>query len=324
MKWVSALLLLAFGGCSRVEDFRLPDPGPPAAGAYRWEPRAEPVIRRENAFHVDRLEAVNPQVFPFSGTLFLLYAGFGGEFWQTIVAGSSDGLEWTRGRAVNAPRDGNWETGSKEFFGSALVRDGLVHYWYQAGSPMRIGLALSNDARIWQRREQPVFDVGGKGDWDSRAVHSPAVVEFGGRLFLYYVGVDAQGASKLGAAVSDDGVEWKRSARGTLLAPGAGEAALGRVAIWRDRGSYWMLSGRRAIDHTWSMRLLRSQDGLAWQDAGMVLGGREGWNRAAVRDASVLVAGDRVRVWYAGGDAADTGGGIHGQIGYGELIWSKP
>jgi predicted GH43/DUF377 family glycosyl hydrolase len=324
MRLAAALIVLALCGCSRVVDFRLPDPGAPETGMYRWAPRPEPVIRRENAFHVDRLEAVNPQVFPFSGTLFMLYAGFGGDFWQTVVAGSSDGLDWTRGRAVNAPRDGNWETGSREFFGSALVRNGLIHYWYQAGAPMRIGLALSNDARTWERREQPVFDSGDKNDWDGGAVRSPAVVEFGGRLFLYYVGEDGARAGRLGVAVSDDGVEWKRHVRGPLLAPATGESSFGNMAVWKDRGSYWMLSTRISKGLASRMRLLRSQDGLAWKETGLTLEGGQPWNGKEMKDPCVLVAGDRVRVWYAGGDETGAFAGIHGQIGYGELIWGKP
>jgi hypothetical protein len=37
-------------------------------------------------------------------------------------------------------------------------------------------------------------------------------------------------------------------------------------------------------------------------------------------DATVVVAGDRVLVWFGGGDVARADENIHGQIGFGALL----
>ena len=53
-----------------------------------------------------------------------------------------------------------------------------------------------------------------------------------------------------------------------------------------------------------------------------VLAGDRSWNTKVVCDATVLMEGQTVRVWFGGGDVAHPAENIHGQIGYGELRWN--
>lgn len=72
----------------------------------------------------------------------------------------------------------------------------------------RTGLAISelNDGL-------PVIDVGSGDDFDAGHVLDPASIVFGGRVFLYYSAISADGAESVGLAVSDDGVCFEKCGR---------------------------------------------------------------------------------------------------------------
>jgi len=67
--------------------------------------------------------------------------------------------------------------------------------------------------------------------------------------------------------------------------------------------------------------LARSQDGVNWKRVSdqAVFAGSEPWDSKVVCDPSVLVEGDKIRVWFGGGDVARPDENLHGQIGYAEL-----
>ena len=286
---ISACLTLAACGTA---SFTLPPPGTPERGRYEWRPAPALVQPRAD---FDAVQAAAPRVFRFGQFFYNLYSAHDGEAWTTGLTASLDGLDWNLGRKVLAADARIWEAGPRAAFGSALVLDGLIHYWYTAGEPAQIGLARSHDGRSWRREEESVLSPGGEKDWDSASTGHPSVLQLDGRLFMFFVGTNAAGQHALGLARSPDGVKWTRLRANPVLSLAEAQAA----AVWRAHGSYWLLAARDATQSA----LLRSQDGIAWKPAGLVL------------DApmpSVLPGGDgHAAVWFNLGP----------NLGYGRLEW---
>jgi hypothetical protein len=67
--------------------------------------------------------------------------------------------------------------------------------------------------------------------------------------------------------------------------------------------------------------LATSPDGVDWQrvSTSAVLAGYASWNSAVVCDPTVELNGNRLRVWYGGGDVPAPAENLNGQIGYVEL-----
>ena len=63
----------------------------------------------------------------------------------------------------------------------------------------------------------------------------------------------------------------------------------------------------------------RSRDGVHWEKLPMVIAGEQPWDSKVICDASVIVNGDHVTVWFGGGDVAHPDQNIDGQIGVGTL-----
>lgn len=322
---LGAALLLA--GCGRYGDFVLPA-APGSAQAFAWQPRAAAVLEPGPTGSWDAVDALNPSVVAHGGQLWNFYSGYDGKTWHTGLALSTDGLAWQKRGRVLSPDPATWEGGYIAANGSALRRGGEFWYWYQAGTPPAIGLARSANGVAWRKERHPAVPLGPRGSFDERAVADPYVLELDGRLYLYYLGEDRARRQRLGLAVSDDGLRWTKLRANPILElgpPGAfDENGLGEPAVWRAAGGYWMLYTGRARDEVRRMGLAFSPDGVRWQRRPPAVSGAEAWNSKVVCDATVLVEGERVRVWYGGGDVAHPAENIHGRIGYGELRAEEP
>jgi hypothetical protein len=124
-------------------------------------------------------------------------------------------------------------------------------------------------------------------------------------------------------ARSTDGVRWEKLRANPVLelgGPGTfDEVGLGEPAVWQQSGFYWMLyTGRDAREYR-RLGLARSTDGVHWRKLPLVIEGKEPWNSKVLCDPTVEPAGDSVRVWFGGGDAASPDENLNGQIGYGLL-----
>ncbi len=314
-------LLLLLCGCGRYSRFALPDPGSPEPGTYSWQPRSTPVMPNVAT------DTLNPSVIPWKGVLLNLFSLYDGRVWHTAASSSENGLDWSPARPVLSPDAKTWEGRYIAANGAAIVFRGEILYYYQAGSPPRIGLARSSGGERWTRESEPVIGFGPRGAWDERAAADPYVIEAGGRLYMYYLGEDRARRQRLGLAVSDDGVRWTRHRDSPILEPGAYDAfdenGLGEPAVWQAHGSYWMLFTGRAHDETRRLGLARSQDGVHWQRTPLIISGAEAWDAKVLCDPTVIVEPRRVRVWYGGGDVPHPAENIHGQIGYAEMVF-KP
>ena len=92
---------------------------------------------------------------------------------------------------------------------SVIQWHGALYNYYSGydGRVWRSGLAISNDGGLtWRKNSKPVLDLGG---WNTQyiAANGSAIV-FNGRVYYYYQGVDGKGVTKIGLAMSTDGVTF--------------------------------------------------------------------------------------------------------------------
>ena len=271
----------------------------------------------------DKNDALNPSVVRWRGGYANLYSGFDGKTWHTGLAMSADGLQWAKQGKVLSPDPATWERNYIAANGAALVVNRQLWYWYQAGeraSP-QIGLARSDEGRVWRKETLPVLALGPYGSWDERAVADPFVLQKDGWFYLYYLGQNRARQQQLGLARSLDGVHWQKLRSNPIVSlplPGAGspdENGLGEPAVFERGGRYWMLYTGRDPAENRSLALLRSNDGVHWSTTGQRWRGTQSWNRKVLCDPTVL--GDRF--WFGGGDVASPDENLHGQIGEGTI-----
>jgi predicted GH43/DUF377 family glycosyl hydrolase len=317
------LFLLA--GCGRYADFTLPAPpaGPPIR--FEWDVRPQPVLDRGAPGEWDSSDVLNPSVVRFGAQYLNVYSGFDGTTWHTGLATSADGIHWEKRGERLSPDPGSWEGGLIAANGSALARGGGLWYWYQAGSPPRIGLARSPNGFNWIKFPSPVLDVGPVGSWDERGIGDPYVIEERGVLYMFYLGMDRARRQRLGVARSGDGVHWVKLRSNPILdlgQPGSfDENGLGEPAVWGSNGYYWMLYTGRDRNEVRRIGMARSKDGVDWarSDAAPVLTGAEAWDSKVVCDPAVQATPEAVYVWFGGGDVARPDQGLDGEIGFARL-----
>jgi len=301
--WIVILALAALCGCGRYADFTLP----PVVGGdprttFTLEERRAPVLERGSYSDV-----LNPSVVRAGNGFTNYYSAFDGKTWRTLVAESPDGIQWrNQGEAIPhqpaAPADSYIAAN-----GSALDYGDNIWYWYEAGPRERLRIEL---------RGKAVLQPGPWASWDERDVADPDVIRIEPYFYLYYLGQDRGARQKIGVARSRDGVEWEKLRGNPVL---ESEENVGEPAVWQSHGFYWMLYTVRLAGEVRHLRLARSTDGVHWTKLPAEFSGAGAWDSKVMCDPSVLVDGDRVLLWFGGGDVARPDENIHGQIGFGVL-----
>ena len=317
------LLSLFLSACGKYRDFTLPpQPGGPSV-AWRWEALPEPVLSRGASGEWDGVDVLNPSVIRQGEAYYNLYSGYDGRTWHTGLAVSADGVAWRKEGKILSPSPGTWESDKIAANGSALASESGILYYYQAGNPVRIGLAQSANGHQWQKHGAPVLDAGPRGSWDERGVADPYVIRAGGAYYMFYLGADRAQRQRLGVAMSNDGITWYKLRSNPILELGEygafDENGLGEPAVWAAHGYYWVLYTGRDRGEVRRLGLAKSRDGVAWEKQPGVFAGERQWDSKVICDPSVLVEGDQVRVWFGGGDVAHPVANIDGQIGLGSL-----
>jgi predicted GH43/DUF377 family glycosyl hydrolase len=271
----------------------------------------------------DAVDVLNPSVIFQGDAYYNFFSGYDGKTWHTGLAVSGDGVTWRKEGKILSPDAGTWEGSAIAANGSAVADDSGILYYYQAGHPVEIGLARSRNGHQWQRTGAPVLPVGPYESWDERGVADPYVIRSGRGFYMFYLGMDRAGRQRLGVAMSDDGVRWYKLRDNPILELGEYGAfdskGLGEPAVWASRGYYWMLYTGRDHDEMRRMGLARSRDGVRWEKLPMVTAGEKPWDSKVICDPTVIANGDRVAVWFGGGDVASPDQNLHGQIGLGTL-----
>jgi predicted GH43/DUF377 family glycosyl hydrolase len=303
----AVLFLLLLTGCTPYSNFTLPPlPGGDPRLTFTFEQQPAPV------FSALPQEALNPSVVRRGSELVDVYSLFDGSIWRTAIDS----------RVVLSPDPRTWEGSYIAANGSALVVDGRLWYWYEAGpqGAHRIGLA-----RDFQKLPQPVLDHGPYMSWDERVVADPYVIRIEPYFYMYYLGQDraAPPRQRLGVARSRDGIHWQKLRSNPILelgGPGAfDENGLGEPAVFQYADSYWMLYTGRDARENRRLGLARSADGIHWQKLPTVFAGSQPWDSKVLCDPSVLIENNEIRVWFGGGDQPRPAENLHGQIGYGIL-----
>ncbi len=317
-RWLAILVPLLLFGCGGYRDFSLPSlPGSGASISVRWEARSSPVLSTGKPGEWDSVDVLNPSVIKTADGYLNLYSGFDGKLWRTGVATSPDGIAWTKRGPILSPREYIAANGSVLKFRGSLL------YYYQSGRTPRIELAREVSLVNWTIRAPTGLNPGPYGSWDERGVADPYVIEIGGRLYLYYIGLDRARRQRLGVATSADGILWSKLVSNPILELAEygefDENGVGEPAVWAARGFYWLLYTGRAHSEQRRLGLARSTDGVHWDKLPSVIKGDQPWNFQVLCDPTVLVEGDKVRVWFGGGDVPRPDENIHGQIGYAVL-----
>ena len=317
------LAALFVSGCRSYRDFTLPlQPGGPSI-SWRWEAQPQPVIARGTSGEWDAVDVLNPSVIRQGEAYYDLYSGFDGRTWHTGLAVSTDGIAWRKEGKILSPDPGTWERNAIAANGAVVASESGLLYYYQAGDPVRIGLAQSTNGHQWQKRGAPVLDVGPRGSWDERGVADPYVIRLGSAYYMFYLGSDRARRQRLGVAMSSDGITWYKLRTNPVLRLGNygafDENGLGEPAVWASHGYYWMLYTGRDRSEIRRLGLARSRDGIAWEKIPTVISGDQTWNSKVLCDPTVLPEHDGVRVWFGGGDVPRPDQNIHGQIGVATL-----
>ncbi len=297
-----------------------------SAVEWKWQARAEPVMSRGGMGEWDAVDVLNPSVIRQGDAYYNFYSGFDGRTWHTGLAVSADGIAWHKEGEILSPQPGTWEGNAIAANGSAVVDESGILYYYQAGAGDRveIGLARSRNGHQWQRNGAPVLSVGPWGSWDERGVGDPYVIRIASNYYMFYLGQDRARRQRIGVALSRDGESWYKLRSNPILELGDYGAfdanGLGEPAVWTARGYYWMLYTGRDRNEIRRLGLARSRDGVRWEKLPLTIAGEEAWDSKVVCDPTVIANGDRVTVWFGGGDVASPDHDLHGQIGIGTLI----
>ncbi|HEV8042380.1 MAG TPA: hypothetical protein VGP62_26120, partial [Bryobacteraceae bacterium] len=269
------------------------------------------------------VDVLNPSVIRQGDAYYNFYSGFDGKTWHTGLAVSADGVAWHKEGKILSPDPHTWEGDAIAANGSALADQNGILYYYQAGFPVRIGLARSANGHQWQKNGAPVLEDGPSGSWDERGVADPYVIRVGSNYYMFYLGQDRARRQRLGVAMSEDGLIWYKLRSNPILELGGygafDENGLGEPAVWASHGYYWMLYTGRDRNEFRKLGLARSRNGVAWEKLPVVFSGDQTWDSKVLCDATVLDEGGHVTVWFGGGDVPRPDQNIHGEIGVAEI-----
>lgn len=244
---------------------------------------------------------------------------------------STDGISWSEPRLVVEPRP---ETGWEDDINrpAVVVRDGMYHMWYSgqtAGTTFAsttwteayleassntagtsaIGYATSTDGITWERRDAPVLEP--ELEWEQQALMCPTVF-FDEEMQLYRMWYSGGGwfePNALGAAVSDDGISWRREAETPVFGPDPDELwererVAGAHVVKRDGWHYLFYIGYEDMFKA-RIGLARSRDGISeWErhPANPILsaGVPGSWDSESIYKPFVLAEGDNDRwiMWF--------------------------
>ena len=223
----------------------------------------------------DELARVEPAVL-FDGFVYhMWFAGYD----ATLTGGglghatSPDGVVW----AVDSPDPvlppgdpGAWDEAI--WNRPAVIYDGILfHMWYagqDAQGIARGGYATSPDGITWTKYfDNPVFDVGPPGSWDSRHARPATVVLDGDTYKMWYSGWSYQHYAAIGYAESTDGITWTNRLYPVFdgASPPDWDVAVSNPSVVFDGSVYHMLyGGYNGNGGDWMVGYAFSADGIAW------------------------------------------------------------
>lgn len=118
---------------------------------------------------------------------------------------------------------GSWDCEGTAY--PCVIKEGSIYkMWYAGfnGSRWSIGYAMSSNGISWSKHAyNPVLCAGSPSGWDECDVRNPWVVGDDSGYKMWYVGRDRNGRSRVGLAVSTDGIRWTKIGLNPVLLEGA-------------------------------------------------------------------------------------------------------
>jgi predicted GH43/DUF377 family glycosyl hydrolase len=290
----------------------------------------------ENSWDSD--DVLNPSVIQINQEYFNYYSGYDGNVWRTGLAISDDGKTWRKYSdlpVLDLSQD-SWDKTYIAANGSAIYFNNEVYYYYHAidstTGKSAIGLAISKDGYSFEKYgSKPVLTTS-DGAWNSSAVADPYVIEYDGKLYMYYLGENQLGVQKLGVAVSEDGINWKENSLNPIMDIGADGAfddkGLGEPSVIYQAPYFYMLYTGRNANEQRNIGLAVSTDGVNWKKMnyqGIFTQGSSEWNSKVICDTTMLYnqEEDLIDVWYGGGNVASPDENLNGKIGMFKIKLNK-
>ena len=235
-------------------------------------------------------------------------------------AEDGEGAEWAKHPAnpvLTAGPPGTWDSTSVHD-PRVVYEGGVYRMWYSGydGRHWRIGYATSSDGVLWAKHpSNPVLSPGEAGDWDESGVAYSSVLVKDGLYRMWYQGLGQAGVWRIGYAVSGDGVQWQKSPISPVFSPGSNDDWDGQKVmtpqVIKIGAKYLMFYTGAPL---WGIGYATSKDGILWQRTSaspiMAPGQGGGWDGVQILTLSVLLEGDALRVWYAGGSGESLGIGL--------------
>ena len=244
-------------------------------------------------------------------------AGGSDDVWEAVFHGTSDdGSTWTIDPrptvfdavvgasdlligSIDRLEDGTWVM----YYHVAFDTGGHGNHVYE----YTIGRATASaPGGPWIADATPALVPGPEGAWDSAAIRNPAVVRQGDSWLMFYTGSqkDASGGmhSAMGMATSRDGVAWEKLSEPVFVGDPRLAWEEGSVAktdvVWTGQRYLLLYAGRTGG----TRGLATSPDGVTWDrvDDDPVLTGFD-VPRPAIFSTSMLVDGDRIRLYVSNG-----------------------
>ncbi|HEY4324845.1 MAG TPA: glycosylase [Mucilaginibacter sp.] len=221
-----------------------------------------------------------PTVFRKGNNWLMTYIIFDGRGYETWLAKSNDLLHWqTQGRVLSFSDTTDWDCNQKAGYagledikwgGSYELQKYDSKYWmsyfggreqgYEKGR-LSIGISYSDKdpsvSHEWKRMEHPVLtpDDPDVSWWDNHTQYKETVIwdksKLTGHPFLMYYNANGdsvnkkRGAERIGLAVSDDMIHWKRYGKDPVLNHGPGITGdpyiqkIGDVYVMFYFGAFW-------------------------------------------------------------------------------------
>jgi hypothetical protein len=145
-----------------------------------------------------------PQVYFDGSSFFMLYFGYNGTYWETGLATSPDGTNWTRHATNPVLRRGpvgSWDS-HDAMVNALVVHDSTFYLFYDGTHPntTSVGFATSTDAVNWIKYPgNPVFSAGPSGSWDQLVTRGSMILR-NNQLQYWYSGYG--GSWQIGYATS--------------------------------------------------------------------------------------------------------------------------
>lgn len=170
---------------------------------------ANPILQPEFAY--EKVSVMNPCViYDDESNKFKMWYSAGETYEPNVIcyAESSDGIKWNkRSQPVLAKSNNEWE--KERIGGCQVLKDTTGNYiiyyiGYQNLDVARICYAESSDGIHWIRPDSNLLLSPTEGSWDADAVYKPTVIDWQGKLHLYYNGRKEHG-EYIGLATKNNG-----------------------------------------------------------------------------------------------------------------------